>query len=396
MIAEIFHSKRPWRKGAGNGETVGLHVRPEIDVEDAGFTLVSEELFRRVLTIERKRSERSRQRFVLMLLHVGKALETGHGEMVLEGITEALSNAARETDLHGWYEDGLIIGVICTEIGRGDLASILSALNSRMGAALQSRLTQEQIDSIHITFHVFPDDMEVGKGGERSTDISLYPDLLTKRQASTSLRMIKRCIDVLGSSLALIVLSPVFAAIAIAIKLTSKGPILFKQNRVGQYGKHFSFLKFRSMYFQNDAKIHKEYVRRLISGQHSGKNEENSGTVYKMKNDPRITPVGRFLRKTSLDELPQFFNVLRGHMSLVGPRPPIPYEVEVYEIWHRRRFLEAKPGITGLWQVEGRSRTKFDEMVRLDLRYAKTWSPWLDIKILLRTPAAVFKGNGAY
>ena len=117
------------------------------------------------------------------------------------------------------------------------------------------------------------------------------------------------------------------------------------------------------------------------------------GGVYKIKNDPRVTPVGRFLRKTSLDELPQFFNVLRGEMSLVGPRPPIPYEVEAYDIWHRRRFLEVKPGITGLWQVEGRSRIKFDEMVRLDLKYAKTWSPWLDIKILLRTPHGCLAGR---
>jgi lipopolysaccharide/colanic/teichoic acid biosynthesis glycosyltransferase len=149
------------------------------------------------------------------------------------------------------------------------------------------------------------------------------------------------------------------------------------------------------MYFRNDPKIHQDFVRQLISGKDESKRDA-SGSVYKIKDDPRITPVGRFLRKTSLDELPQFLNVLTGEMSLVGPRPPIPYEVEAYDIWHRRRFLEAKPGITGLWQVEGRSRTKFDEMVRLDLRYAKIWSPWLDIKILLRTPGAVFRGDGAY
>jgi lipopolysaccharide/colanic/teichoic acid biosynthesis glycosyltransferase len=196
----------------------------------------------------------------------------------------------------------------------------------------------------------------------------------------------------MGSLLALTLLSPLYALIAVAIKLTSEGPILFKQDRVGQQGLHFSFLKFRSMYYKNDTKIHQEYTRQLISGKQEGKGADGQGTVYKIKDDPRVTPVGKFLRKTSLDELPQFLNVLKGEMSLVGPRPPIPYEVEVYEAWHRRRYLEAKPGITGLWQVEGRSRTKFDEMVRLDLRYAKNWSPWLDIKLLLRTPAAVFKG----
>jgi len=137
-------------------------------------------------------------------------------------------------------------------------------------------------------------------------------------------------------------------------------------------------------------------VRQLISGNEDHQRPESHGGIYKIKDDPRVTPIGRFLRKTSLDELPQFFNVLKGEMSLVGPRPPIPYEVEAYETWHRRRFLEAKPGITGLWQVEGRSKLKFDEMVRLDLKYAKTWSPWLDIKILLRTPTVVLRGDGAY
>jgi lipopolysaccharide/colanic/teichoic acid biosynthesis glycosyltransferase len=191
------------------------------------------------------------------------------------------------------------------------------------------------------------------------------------------------------------VLSPLLVVIAALIKLTSKGPILYKQHRVGQYGVRFMFLKFRSMYFHSDPKIHRDYVRQLIAAKKDPQQGNGNG-IYKIQNDPRVTPIGRFLRKTSLDELPQFFNVLMGEMSLVGPRPPIPYEVEAYDIWHRRRFLEAKPGITGLWQVEGRSRIKFDDMVRLDLKYAKTCSPWLDIKILLRTPLAVFRGDGAY
>ncbi|MGA3322955.1 MAG: sugar transferase [Terriglobia bacterium] len=390
MISEIFAPKRSRKMTLGAVSPLNPLDREEGQSEDTGFSLVSEELFRKVLSIERKRSERSRQRFVLMLVHVGKVIETDRSGMVLEGISEALSSSARETDLHGWYQNGSVVGVICTEIGKGDLTSILSALHSRVGAALRNRLGLEQMNAIHISFHVFPDDLDLNKGG-RSTDISLYPDLLPKNIASTTSRVVKRAIDLTGSLAALILLSPLYAVIAVAIKLTSKGPILFKQDRVGEYGIRFSCLKFRSMYYKNDAKIHQEYVRGLISGKHDGK-----GNVYKIKDDPRVTPVGKFLRKTSLDELPQFFNVLKGEMSLVGPRPPIPYEVEAYEVWHRRRFLEAKPGITGLWQVEGRSRTKFDEMVRLDLRYAKTWSPWLDIKILLRTPAAVFRGDGAY
>ena len=390
MISEIFAPKRSRKMTLGVVSPLNPLDREDGQSEDAGFSLVSEELFRKVLSIERKRSERSRQRFVLMLVHVGKVLETDRGGIVLEGISEALSSSARETDLHGWYQNGSVVGVICTEIGKGDLTSILSALHSRVGAALRNRLGLEQMNAVHISFHVFPDDLDLNKGG-RSTDISLYPDLMPKNIASTTSRVVKRAIDLAGSLVALILLSPLYALIAIAIKLTSKGPILFKQDRVGEYGIRFSCLKFRSMYYKNDAKIHQEYVRGLIAGKHDG-----TGNIYKIKDDPRVTPVGKFLRKTSLDELPQFFNVLKGEMSLVGPRPPIPYEVEAYEIWHRRRFLEAKPGITGLWQVEGRSKTKFDEMVRLDLRYVKTWSPWLDIKILLRTPAAVFRGDGAY
>jgi lipopolysaccharide/colanic/teichoic acid biosynthesis glycosyltransferase len=147
------------------------------------------------------------------------------------------------------------------------------------------------------------------------------------------------------------------------------------------------------MHDSNDHSVHRQYVTQLIAGNAERIAQNRSGEgVYKLANDPRITPLGSILRKTSLDELPQFLNVLRGEMSLVGPRPPIPYEVAAYQTWHRRRLLQVKPGITGLWQVTGRSRVSFDEMVRLDLQYANFWSPWLDIKILLRTPAAVIKG----
>jgi len=209
--------------------------------------------------------------------------------------------------------------------------------------------------------------------------------------------MMKRGMDIAGSLMALLIFSPLFVVIALLIKLTSKGPMLFRQDRIGQYGKSFSFLKFRSMYVNNDASKHQEYVKQLIAGQAARKGGDGlSEGVFKLTDDPRITRVGKFLRRTSLDELPQFFNVLIGDMSLVGPRPPIAYEVEAYDLWHRRRLLEAKPGITGLWQVNGRSRVEFDEMVRLDLQYAKTWSPWLDLKILARTPKAMVAGEGAY
>jgi lipopolysaccharide/colanic/teichoic acid biosynthesis glycosyltransferase len=173
--------------------------------------------------------------------------------------------------------------------------------------------------------------------------------------------------------------------------------VLFRQQRIGQYGQLFTFLKFRSMYVDNDHLVHQRFVTQLISSEVKDLSTCKDGDgVYKLKDDKRITRMGKLLRRTSLDELPQLLNVLKGEMSLVGPRPAIPYELAAYQTWHRRRVLESKPGITGVWQVTGRSRVKFDEMVRMDLRYAMAWSPWLDVKILLRTPLAVIRGSGAY
>ena len=149
------------------------------------------------------------------------------------------------------------------------------------------------------------------------------------------------------------------------------------------------------MYKNNDPSVHKEYVRKLIESKAEKQSDGRDG-VYKLTCDPRVTPFGRWMRKTSLDEIPQFWNVLRGDMSIVGPRPPLQYELDAYKLWHRRRVLEAKPGITGLWQVTGRSRVGFDEMVRLDLRYAANWTPWMDLMIVFKTPFAIVKGTGAH
>ena len=157
--------------------------------------------------------------------------------------------------------------------------------------------------------------------------------------------------------------------------------------------KPFKMLKFRTMHVNSDDALHQAFVSQFITSRDPQAIATDG--VFKLTNDPRITPIGHLLRKTSLDELPQFWNVLRGDMSLVGPRPPLPYEVEHYKAWHTRRVIEAKPGITGLWQVGGRSRTTFDDMVRLDLRYAKNRSLMTDFKILLATPGAVLTGKGA-
>ncbi len=203
----------------------------------------------------------------------------------------------------------------------------------------------------------------------------------------------KRGLDILGSLALLLLFSPVLLAVYAAVKWTSPGPALYRQVRIGRRGEPFTMLKFRTMQDERGSRIHQDYVTWFITS--SGRQPRTGDEVFKLTNDPRITPVGRFLRKNSLDELPQFWNVLRGDMSLVGPRPPLPFEVEKYQPWHRRRVLEAKPGVTGLWQVEGRSRTTFDEMVRLDLRYARTRSLWQDVRILLATPRAMVSGKGA-
>jgi len=177
------------------------------------------------------------------------------------------------------------------------------------------------------------------------------------------------------------------------VKLGSPGPVFFRQQRVGYMMKPFTMLKFRTMHVGADPTVHQQFVSQFIRSRLPV--DDPATALFKLTRDPRITPIGRILRKTSLDELPQIWNVLRGEMSLIGPRPPLRYEFVEYKPWHRRRLLEAKPGITGLWQVAGRSRTTFDEMVRLDLRYARRRSLWMDIRIFLATPAAVISGKGA-
>jgi len=177
----------------------------------------------------------------------------------------------------------------------------------------------------------------------------------------------------------------------LAIKFPSRGPVTFRQERVGQNGRIFHCHKFRSMYMENDPKYHRQFAREWIYDSEGSKQEDRGTIVHKLTADPRITPVGRVLRQFSIDELPQIFNVLKGEMSMVGPRPPLPYEVSLYRNWHLRR-LDVMPGITGLWQVSGRNLLSFEEMVRLDLQYIENWSVWLELKILLKTVWVVLRG----
>jgi len=241
--------------------------------------------------------------------------------------------------------------------------------------------------------HVHHGKEETGPEGPRPVDPVLL-ELCMTRNPSRVREAIKRGMDIAGSLALLLVPSPLYLLLALLVKVVSPGPVFFRQVRVGQEAKPFTMFKFRTMHVDADRGLHHEFVTNFIKGGCQPP-EPGENQVFKITNDPRVTPIGRILRRTSLDELPQFWNVLRGDMSLVGPRPPLAYELEQYRSWHWRRVLEAKPGITGLWQVMGRSRTTFDDMVRLDLRYVRTCSPWTDVKILLATPKAVFSGKGA-
>ena len=379
-----------------------LRVSSALKVEGSPFEsfsigereVLSESAFKRMIAIERKRTERSKEPFLLVLLDPGNKNFSGSNESALERMASALLGSSRETDLIGWYKERDIVGVLFTGLEVSDKKTILNAILNRVKTTLRSESAFDQLNQISISFHFYPDDWGHSSSGHPSNTI-LYPDLFRPGNRRRSLLVVKQMIDVAVSALVLLLCSPLFLAIALAIKLTSKGPVFFRQQRVGQFGKCFTFLKFRSMHVDNDHSVHKAFVTKMINRDVEFEAVQKNG-VYKLTDDKRITRVGRFLRRTSLDELPQLLNVLRGEMSLVGPRPAIPYELAAYQTWHRRRMLEAKPGITGLWQIAGRGRVRFEEMVRMDLRYAASWSPWLDIKILLRTPLAVIRGTGAY
>ena len=366
----------------------GLFVTGQLATRD----ILGEEAFHRMISHERRRTERSHKPFLLMLLDMGDVMSADNGTISLRKILNVLPLVTRETDVVGWYKNDLVVGAMLTEIDLEEKKHIQNTMLARVSSALQDNLSVEQFNQLSISFHWFPEEWQQILSQRRNAAV-LYPDLAKRDRARKLFRILKRAMDIFGSLVALILASPIFALVALAIKLTSRGPILFKQQRAGQYGVPFALLKFRSMHSDNNNNSHKEYVWKLISGVAEKKPCNGNGQgVYKLTSDPRITSVGAFLRKSSLDELPQFINVLKGEMSLVGPRPPIDYELEKYDLWHRRRVMEAKPGITGLWQVNGRNRLAFDDMVRLDLMYARSWSPWLDLKILLRTPRAVVEG----
>ncbi|HXD73352.1 MAG TPA: sugar transferase [Vicinamibacterales bacterium] len=342
---------------------------------------LSEELFKGLLTKERKRADRSNQTFLLLVVELADRADA-RDPSIWVPVIEALTAVTRETDVLGWFEWRTAIGVILPEVGALDTIR-MSDLEARFSRELVRRSDQTTASRLTVRLHLHADARRTPAGAVPDDDA--HPIVYD---------LIKRGIDIAGSAILLALLAPLFVLIAVAIKLKSEGPVFFRQERIGRKMKPFRMLKFRTMYAGADHRIHHEYVTQFITSNARADAGDGAG-VFKLTADPRVTPIGRILRKTSLDELPQLVNVLRGEMSLVGPRPPLAYELEQYKPWHCHRVIDAKPGITGLWQVTGRSRTTFDEMVRLDLRHARTHSIWADIKILLATPRAVLSGRGA-
>ncbi|HUI93486.1 MAG TPA: sugar transferase [Chitinivibrionales bacterium] len=362
--------------------------RKNFAVFDQEFGFYSEDYFHNMLVIERKRSERSQKSILLVMLGIGEVASRTSHKIFAQEIALLLTASTRDIDIKGWYKSGQHIGIIYTEISGSSKQTILEKIYKNLIVAFGP----ERGSKIAVSCALFPDENASSPGGPGNiADLRFYPVLDDFRPAKRLTLLFKRCADIIGSIFLILLFSPLFIIIAVLVKCSSNGPVLFTQTRIGLRGNKFTFYKFRSMRVGCDCAVHRDFVKNLIQGKTEGAAAQQPG-VYKIVNDPRVTRIGKFLRKTSLDEIPQLFNVLFGDMSLVGPRPPIPYEIENYLSWHKRRVLEIKPGITGFWQVKGRSATSFDTMVRMDLQYITRWSLWWDFKLMLSTPAAIFKG----
>jgi len=334
------------------------------------------------LQIEKRRTDRSKVPLSLVLFRFTPEQRGRPGNMA--EIVGLLRQCKRETDLLGYLGEGLI-GLLLTHTDQAGQEGFTRNVDKR-AVGLQYTVTSG----------TYPDQIFDKLLAESQNLSDTLPYFLEHETDHGEIELLlKRCLDIAGALVLMIVASPIMLVTAIAVKATSPGPVIYKQVRLGRKGIPFNFYKFRSMRTNADERVHREYVASLIKGKHDDINQGDADKPhFKLKSDSRVTRVGKIIRKTSIDELPQLYNVLKGDMSLVGPRPPIPYETDNYQSWHLRRVLEGRPGITGLWQVEGRNRVPFDEMVRMDMRYTRTWSLWLDLKILAKTVTAVLRFDG--
>jgi len=376
----------------------------------------SPERFRAIIRRERVRADRNQHQFSLVVFDVGNP-ETNNAQV--RHLAHVLANRIRLADEAGWF-DGHRIGIVLPETSAvgawrlaDDVCQTIAAKSLPPECTVYTYPSRWFSDtnghSAQLHFADLSPEWRTKTAGSFSISTkhadSLNTDFATQECPANTrpncravaqglepffvrpLPAWKGVMDIVGALLALVVLSPLLLLVALIIKTVSQGPVLFKQQRAGYAERTFGMLKFRTMRVNVDSSVHQQHVAKLING--SGRNDVSSQMpMTKLDNDPQIIPFGKILRKTCLDELPQLINVLRGEMSLVGPRPPIPYEVENYLQWHYGRF-DAIPGMTGLWQVSGKNWLTFDQMVRLDLHYWRKKSLWLDIKILLKTPSAI-------
>ncbi|HMS82091.1 MAG TPA: sugar transferase [Nitrospira sp.] len=367
----------------------------ESSASTACCPLMDEAVFRKTITKERRRAERSGRTLVLLLARIRDTVEEDREGALLVG-AKVFAEHKMEIDTIGWFEAGRTIGLLMPEMDSDDVSATCDRLKVECVDAIVRAVGCRAYDAVAIDLRRYPESDGESEYVPDLMDPFLYPELSPDPGASGGRTpLLKRGMDVVLSALFLTLLSPLFIVLAMMVKCSSRGPIFFRQVRVGHMMKPFVMYKFRTMYEGADHRVHQDYVSWFIAKSKQAQTEREP-TVFKLTQDRRITPVGGVLRRTSFDELPQLWNVLKGDMSLVGPRPALPYEVQQYKPWHRGRILEAKPGITGLWQVVGRSRTTFDEMVRLDLQYARSMSVWFDIKIILATPGAMISGKGAH
>ncbi len=379
MVAPIAAAQAP-AKAAGSRAGTGGSSRRQDHAEPPGEELLPRGHFLAQLYREKRRADRSKAPLSLVIYRLADARHADDAATLIELV---LGNK-RETDIVGRLADG-VIAVICTDTGDAGAHRFIEKIDA---------LSDDLPYSVECA--TYPDQLFEGLADSPAAVHGPSPLLPAHREPTRDSYLLKRPLDIIGALIALVLFSPLMLVTALAVKLSSPGPIIFRQTRLGRSGVPFVFYKFRSMVAGNNDQIHRDYVKSLIEGENGKVNQaDESEPMFKIKADPRVTWVGRIIRKTSIDELPQLFNVLKGDMSLVGPRPPVPYEAENYQSWHLRRVLDIKPGITGLWQVEGRSKVTFDEMVRMDLRYIRSCSLSLDLRILAKTVLVVLRTDGA-
>jgi lipopolysaccharide/colanic/teichoic acid biosynthesis glycosyltransferase len=360
---------------------------------------------------EKFRTCRTGSPFTLVLFNPHK-LVSNNSEPKTNGLEELesiLDRATRHSDIQGWWDKKTYAILLLDTFPGGAYAVIEKLIFGLKGKGYGIYESPRQT---LFEVHTFPDPNQgnghngTDEGGEEtideknnrvnSIDNECGFKCLSLENPKAYFEILKRSIDILLSATLLLIFLPLLIAVALLIKLDSPGPVIYRQTRVGKKGKHFTFYKFRTMYFNCDETIHQIHVKNLVNKveglSSNGRFKESS---YKLMHDNRITRVGNYVRNTSLDEIPQLFNVLKGDMSLVGPRPHPVYEVEIYKDWFKYR-LDVKPGITGLGQVDGRYNKEYEEVYRLDLRYVKSASIVLDLKILFKTALLVLSSRGAY